>query len=201
MSPRKARRAAIYVRVSTDGQSVEKQLKDLWAVREQRGWSLVEVYSDKGLSGTKDRSGRPALDRMLRDVAQGRVDVVMAWALDRLGRSLYNVMTLMEELEQLHVGLYLHKQAIDSTTAAGRALLGMAAVFAQFERDMLVDRVHAGLRRARAQGKKLGRPRVGSGVEASIQRLRRRGSGVRAIATELHCGVGTVLRVINAGAE
>ena len=200
MSPAKPRRAAIYVRVSTDGQSVENQLRDLQAVRDQRGWSQVEVYSDKGISGAKDRAGRPALDKMMRDVAQGRVDVVMSWALDRLGRSLYNVVTMMAELQQQGVGLYLHKQAIDSTTAAGKAMLGMAAVFAEFERDMLVERVHAGLRRARAQGKTLGRPRVSSGVESSIRRLRGRGRGIRAIATELHCGVGTVLRVLKANA-
>jgi DNA invertase Pin-like site-specific DNA recombinase len=192
------KRAALYSRVSTAGQTTATQRRELEKVARQRGWEVVQMYEDKGISGAKGRDQRPALDRLHRDAAQGRFDVVMAWSVDRVGRSLHQLVGFMAEMGQLGVGLYLHQQALDTSTPAGKAMLNMCGVFAEFEREMIVERVNAGLRRARAQGKRLGRPRVGDHVEAAVRRLRGRGSGIKAIARELNIGVSVVQRVVHA---
>ncbi len=195
----KSKRAAIYSRVSTSGQTTANQRRDLETVARQRGWEVVEVYEDKAISGAKGRDQRPALDRLQRDAARGSFEVVMAWSVDRIGRSLHQLVGFMAEMGDLGVGLYLHQQALDTSTPAGKAMLNMCGVFAEFEREMIVERVNAGLRRARAQGKRLGRPKVGDHVEAAVRRLRGRGSGIKAIARELNIGVSVVQRVVHAG--
>jgi hypothetical protein len=116
-----------------------------------------------------------------------------------LGVPLHQLVGFMAEMGHLGVGLYLHQQALDTSTPAGKAMLNMCGVFAEFEREMIVERVNAGLRRARAQGKTLGRPKVGDDVEAAVRRLRGRGSGIKAIARELKIGVSVVQRVVHAG--
>ncbi|MGA8939911.1 MAG: recombinase family protein [Acidobacteriaceae bacterium] len=192
------KRAAIYSRVSTSGQTTENQSHELKRVAQQRDWEIVEFYEDAGISGAKGRDQRPALDRLHKDATRGRFDVVMAWSVDRLGRSLHQLVSFMAEMGQLGIGIYLHQQALDSSTPAGKAMLNMCGVFAEFEREMIVERVNSGLRRARAQGKRLGRPTVGHHVEAAVRQLRRRGSGIRAIARELNIGVSVVQRVVHA---
>jgi DNA invertase Pin-like site-specific DNA recombinase len=194
----KAKRVGIYLRVSTSGQTVENQRQDLARVAEQRGWQMIDEYVDHGISGAKGRERRPAFDRLGRDAAQGKLDMVAAWSVDRLGRSLGHLATFLDELQQQRVGLYLHQQQIDTSTAAGKAFLQMAGVFAEFERSIIVERIHAGLRRARAQGKTLGRPPVSSAVEADIRKLRVKGLGKLKIAKQLGCGVSTVQRVLAA---
>ena len=193
-----SKRTAIYSRVSTSGQTTANQRRELEKVAQQRGWEVVEVYEDKGISGAKGRDQRPALDRLQRDAARGSFEVVMAWSVDRIGRSLHQLVGFMAEMGHLGVGLYLHQQALDTSTPAGKAMLNMCGVFAEFEREMIVERVNAGLRRARAQGKRLGRPKVGDHVEAAVRRLRGRGSGIKAIARELNIGVSVVQRVVHA---
>jgi DNA invertase Pin-like site-specific DNA recombinase len=189
MSAAQGKRAALYLRVSTSGQTTANQRRELEKVAQQRGWEVVAVYEDAGISGAKGREGRPALDKMQREAAQGRFDVLLSWSVDRLGRSLAQLVGLMQELRSLNVGLYLHQQALDTSTPAGQAMLAMCGVFAEFERAMIVERVKAGLARAKVSpkpGKKApGRPRVGAEVEGAIRRLRRRGKGIRAIAEEL----------------
>jgi DNA invertase Pin-like site-specific DNA recombinase len=194
----KAKRVGIYLRVSTSGQTVENQRQDLARVAEQRGWEIVGEYIDHGVSGAKGRDKRPAYDRLARDAAQGKLDMVAAWSVDRLGRSLGHLATFLDELQQQHVGLYLHQQQIDTSTAAGKAFLQMAGVFAEFERSIIVERINAGLRRAKAQGKTLGRPMVSDTVEGDIRKLRANGLGKLKIAKQLGCGVSTVQRVLAA---
>jgi DNA invertase Pin-like site-specific DNA recombinase len=121
---------------------------------------------------------------------------VAAWSIDRVGRSLGHLVDFMDELRAQNVGLYLHQQQIDTSTAAGRAFLQMAGVFAEFERSIIVERVRAGVARAKAQGKTLGRPPVSGHVVRRIKALRRAGHGKLWIAREIHCGVGTVQRVL-----
>jgi DNA invertase Pin-like site-specific DNA recombinase len=191
----KAKRVAVYVRVSTDGQSVVNQQRELEAVAERHGWEVVAVFSDHGVSGTKEQ--RPALTRLLHAVARKDVDVVAAWSVDRLGRSLTHLLAILGELRAkgVELYLYLHQQGVDTGTPAGKALFQMLGVFAEFERAMIIERVQAGLRRARAQGKRLGRPRVGEKVERAIRRELAQGRGIHAVARAVGVGTGTVQRV------
>lgn len=193
----KAKRAALYLRVSRDGQTTENQRIALEAVAAQRGWNVVRVCSDNGISGAKSRVARPGLDELLKDASRGRFDVVMAWALDRLGRSLRDLMDTLHELEAAHVDLFLHQQAIDTTTPAGRMFFAVTGAFAQFEREMIQSRVLAGLERARAKGVRLGRPKVGKKTEAAIRKRLAAGEGMLKVAKGLGVGVSTVQRVRN----
>jgi len=187
------KRVAIYVRVSTDGQTVENQKRELEIVAARHGWEVAGVFSDQGISGAKEK--RPALAQLLQGIARKDFDVVAAWSVDRLGRSLQHLLGFLGELRAKGVDLYLHQQGVDTSTPAGKALFQMLGVFAEFERAMIVERVHAGLRRARAQGKSLGRPRVPAEVEQRIRRELTKGQGIRAVARQLGVGVGTVQRV------
>ena len=192
----KGKRVGLYLRVSTHGQTVENQRLELQRVAEQRGWLIVGEYVDHGISGTKGRDKRPALDHLCKDAFQGKVDVVAAWSIDRLGRSLHHVVSLMSDFTERNVAVYLHQQQVDGTTAAGRAMLGMCAVFAAFERETIVERINAGLARAKAQGKKLGRPTsVTPKVEGTIRNMLAKGTGKVKIARTLGVGVSTVQRL------
>jgi DNA invertase Pin-like site-specific DNA recombinase len=191
------KRVALYARVSTDGQSIENQLSELEGVAVKEGWAVVHRFVDKGISGAKGRDARPAFDALHKGIVRRQFDMVAAWSVDRLGRSLQDLVGFLNELHSKHTHLYLHKQGIDTTTPAGKLLFQMLGVFAEFERSMIVDRVKAGLDRARAQGKKLGRPRVGTELEARVIALRRQGNGIRKIARTLGIGNCTVQRIIN----
>ena len=187
------KRVALYLRVSTDGQTTENQRRELVQVAERAGWQVVEVYEDAGISGAKGRADRPAFDKLHKDAVRRRFDVVMAWSVDRLGRSLSDLLKFLEELRGLGVGLYLHKQALDTTTAARKAMFQMLGVFAEFERAMIQERVKAGLARAKSQGKRLGRPPV---VDArklkAVLAGKKAGLSVRQIAKKVGLSTGTV---------
>ena len=148
-------RAAIYARVSTLDQHVENQLTELRSYVEHRGWSVVE-YVDKGVSGAKDR--RPALDELLKAARRRRFDVLVCWRLDRLGRNLRHLILLLDELQALGIAFVTLGEGIDTSTPAGRLQLHILSAIAEFERSRIQERVVAGLARARAQGRKLGRP-------------------------------------------
>jgi DNA invertase Pin-like site-specific DNA recombinase len=190
-----SKRAAIYVRVSTDKQTVENQVRELRQIAELRGWQVVEQYSDTGISGSKGRDGRPGLDQMLKDASKRRFDVVMAWAIDRIGRSLIDLLGTIQTLEACGVDLYLDQQAIDTTTPAGRLMFQVTGAFAEFERSMIRRRVHAGLKRAVEAGKTLGRPRISAAVEKRIRDELQAGKGIIKVAREVGVGNGTVQRI------
>jgi DNA invertase Pin-like site-specific DNA recombinase len=196
-----SKKAVIYVRVSTDGQTTENQRLALERVAEKSGWEIVGVYEDHAVSGAKGREQRPAFDRLCKDATRREFDVVMAWSVDRLGRSLQHLVTFLGELHAVGVDLFLHQQGIDTTTPAGKAMFQMMGVFAEFERAMIQDRVKAGLARARAQGKTLGRPKVATKVRQSILDARSDGRSIRKIATEVGVSVGTVHGVIKEAAS
>ena len=181
-------RVALYLRVSTTGQTVENQRLELEAWAGRAGHAVVAVYADAGVSGAKGRDRRPELDRMLKDAARRRFDLLAAWSVDRLGRSLPDLVNALKDLHEAGVGLFLHQQGLDTTTASGRAMFGMMGVFAEYERAMIRERVNAGLARARAEGKRLGRPRVGADLERRVRELRAAGEGLKRIARE--AGVG-----------
>jgi DNA invertase Pin-like site-specific DNA recombinase len=193
----KPKKVGLYLRVSTAGQTVENQRAELVRVAEQRGWQIVETYIDRGVSGAKGRDKRPEFDRLCRDAAQAKIDVVAAWSIDRIGRSLHHVANFMAELADQGVALYLHQQGVDGTTSAGKAMLGMAAVFAEFERALIVERIRSVIARVRGK-KRLGRPPVHANIEHRIRELRRTGYGKLRIARTLGCGVSTVQRVLAA---
>ncbi len=192
------KKVAFYLRVSTTGQTVDNQRRELRKVAKARGWEIVEEYADEGVSGTKGRDKRPAFDQLCQDATRGKFKVIMAWSVDRLGRSLQDLVVFINEMRAVDCGLYLHQQAVDTTTPAGRAMVSMCGVFAEFEAAMIRERVLAGLDRARARGKTLGRPKTSARVEAQIRRLRGQGKGIHAIARELSCGVSVVQRVVAA---
>jgi DNA invertase Pin-like site-specific DNA recombinase len=150
-------KAAIYARVSTFDQEPENQLQELRRYIEARGWSVVE-YVDRGVSGSKDR--RPALDALVAAARRRKVDVLVCWRLDRLGRSLKHLITLLEELQTLGVAFISLAEGIDATTAAGKLQMHILAAIAEFERGRIRERVLAGLQRARRAGTRLGRPRA-----------------------------------------
>lgn len=149
-------KAAIYARVSTFEQEPENQLQELRRYCEARGWTSVE-YVDRGVSGSKDK--RPALDELLAHAKQRRFDVVLCWRLDRLGRNLKHLVTLIEELQSLGIAFVSLGEGIDCTTPAGKLQLHILAALAEFERGRIRERVLAGLHRARSQGTRLGRPK------------------------------------------
>jgi DNA invertase Pin-like site-specific DNA recombinase len=192
----KGKRVAFYLRVSTGGQTVENQRLELAAAAAQRDWTVAEIYSDNGFSGTKGRDKRPAFDRLCKDAVAGKFDIIAAWSVDRLGRSVLHLAQFVEDMRASGVGLFLLKQGLDSETPTGRAMLGMCSVFAELEREIIKERIHAGLNRARARGKRLGRKRVDASVEKQIRALLAKGMGKLKIAGELKVGVSTIQRVV-----
>jgi DNA invertase Pin-like site-specific DNA recombinase len=156
---------------------------------------VVKEYDDAGISGSKGRNDRPGLDEMLKDAQRRRFDVVMAWAIDRLGRSLIDLLGTIQHLETCGVDLYLDQQAIDTTTPTGRLMFQITGAFAEFERGMIRQRIRAGLRRAVEAGKQLGRPKINPTLEKRIQSQLRAGKGMLAIARECKVGTGTVQRI------
>ena len=191
-------RAAVYLRVSTDDQTTHTQYSQLWAAAARAGWTITATFEDAGISGAKGRDQRPGFDQLHRAITRREIDVVMAWSVDRLGRSLQDLVGFLGELRAVGCDLYLHAQGVDTTTPAGRALFQMLGVFAEFERAIIVERVRAGVARAKAEGKHLGRPRINGETEQAIQVALAEGKGIRRVARE--CGVGvSVVQRIKAG--
>lgn len=191
------KRVALYVRVSTvKGQTVRNQERELREVAKRHGWNIVITHADEGISGAKGRADRPGLDAILKLVSRRQIDLVAAWSVDRLGRSLQDLVSFLNELHAKHVDLYLHQQGLDTTTPAGRAMFQVLGVFAEFERAMIQERIRAGLARAKAEGKRLGRPTVSEEVEDEIRDARREGHGIRKIARQLGVGTSVVQRVV-----
>src|SRR4051812_42878913 len=183
-------RTAIYARVSTLDQEPENQLAEIRRYVAARGWT-AEEYVDRGISGAKDR--RPALDRLLVDARRRRFDVVVVWRLDRLGRNLRHLITLLEELQALGIAFVSLNEGIDATTPAGKLQMHILGAIAEFERARIAERVKAGLRRARAQGTRLGRPRkVPSAIAVP-------GGSVREAARIWGVSKSTAARWINGG--
>ena len=187
------KRVALYLRVSTSGQTVENQRIELTAVAERHGWQVVSEFVDAGISGTKGRDKRPAFDKLCRAVTRRQVDMVAAWSVDRLSRSLQDLVAFLGEVHGAGVDLYLHQQGLDTSTPAGRALFQMMGVFAEFERAILVERINAGIARARSQGtrsgKAIGRAKVSAEREAAVREALAAGIGM--VRAGKMCGVGT----------
>jgi DNA invertase Pin-like site-specific DNA recombinase len=196
------RRAALYVRVSTlNGQTTDNQERVLREVADRMGCKIVEIYRDKGISGAKGPIGRPAFDALCKAAARREFDIVMAWSVDRLGRSLQDLVACLTELHTLKIDLFLHQQGLDTTTPTGRAMFQMSGVFAEWERAIIRERIMAGIARARTTGKTktgrpIGRPSIPATTERKIREALTKGNaGIRKIAARHGVGVGTVQRI------
>jgi DNA invertase Pin-like site-specific DNA recombinase len=189
-------RAGLYARVSTTDQTPATQLEALRSFAIARGWTALD-FVDHGISGAKER--RPALDALMAAVRARKVDVVACVKLDRLARSTHHLVTLGRELQALGVDLVVLDQAIDTTTPAGRLLFHVLAAIAEFKRDLIRDRVRAGIRRAKAQGRRLGRPRLHHVDPARAQALLADGLSLRAVARALKTHATTVRRALGRG--
>ena len=190
-------RAAIYLRVSTDEQTTDNQERELRATAGRAGH--VAMYRDAGISGAKGRDKRPGFDAMHKDAARRRFDVVMAWSVDRLGRSLQDLIAFMQELRSLKIDLFLHQQGLDTTTPAGKMMFQVLGSFAEYERDMIRARVNAGIARAKAAGKHCGRPPLAPELaERNRQAMAVPGRpGIRVIAKQFGVSPMTVQNVAN----
>lgn len=186
------KRIAIYMRVSTDQQTTENQRRELIAVAERNGWEIVAEFCDEGISGAKGRDQRPGFDALMKAIARREIDIVASWAVDRLGRSLQDLVGFLNEINAKGVDLYLHQQALDTSTPSGRAMFGMLSVFADFEREMIRSRIMAGLARS---NKKAGRPALPPIMIEKIQKTLAQGLSINATAKRLKVGVGTVHRI------
>jgi DNA invertase Pin-like site-specific DNA recombinase len=195
------KRIALYLRVSTSKQETQNQRRELEAVAKRSHWQIVKVYEDAGISGAKGRDERPGLDAMLKAVNAKEFDLVATWSVDRLGRSLTDLLSILQQLKDKGVDLFLHQQGLDTSTTAGKAMFQMLGVFAEFERGIIRERVNAGLARAREKGVTLGRPRIDAAVEKRIKALRKKGFGMLKIGRELGIGTSAVQRVIAREAE
>jgi DNA invertase Pin-like site-specific DNA recombinase len=189
------KRVALYLRVSTDQQTVENQRRELEAVAQRMGWEIVEALADEGISGAKGRDKRPAFDKLMKMVARKEIDLIACWSVDRLGRSLQHLVTFLGEINDRGVDLYLHTQGLDTSTPAGRAMFSMLSVFAEFERSILRERIMAGLARSRAQGKRSGRPPLDPTKVKTVEKLLRQGVSINAAAKKARVGVGSVCRI------
>lgn len=192
-------KVALYLRVSTKEQTTDNQRRELEAWADGAGHSIVAVYEDAGISGSKGRDARKGLDKALKDATRRKYDMLAAWSVDRLGRSLQDLVGAMNDLRAAKVDLFLHQQALDTSTSAGKAMYGMLSVFGEFEREIIVERINAGIARAKASGTRsgrpFGRPKVGGAIEDKIRELRGQGMGIRTITRQLGVGTGTVQRV------
>jgi DNA invertase Pin-like site-specific DNA recombinase len=188
-------RAAIYTRVSTLDQNPQSQLLDLQQLASQRGFEVMKTYVDHGVSGTRAR--RPGLDEMLFDARRHQFDVVLVWAADRLARSVKHFVDILAELDHLKIGFISYREQIDTAGPLGKAIMTIVAAIAELERSLIVERVRAGMRRARLEGRHIGRKPLAVD-ESAIIRDRGRGLSLRQIAKTHQISTATVRRVLSA---
>ncbi len=194
------KRAVLYLRVSKNEQTIENQRIELERVAAAKGWKVIATFKDEGISGAFGREVRAQYDFMLKQGVQAKFDVVLAWDVSRLSRSLVDLVTTLDELHACGIDLYLHQQAIDTTTPAGKAMFQMCGVFAEFERSILSERVKAGLNRAKSEGKVLGRPVKVANIRQLIED-RRRGKTIRQIAIDHRVSIGKVHKLLSQNHE
>ena len=189
------KRAALYARVSTCDQHCETQLLDLRQLAGQRGFTIIEEFTDHGISGVRAR--RPGLDRVLADARRGKFDVLLVWSFDRMARSVRHLIDVLDELSKLSIEFISFREAVDSTGALGRALLVIIGAIAELERNLIIERVRAGMRRAKLEGRHLGRKPLDLDREA-ILRDRARGLSLGDLAKTYRVSRTTIRRVLSA---
>jgi DNA invertase Pin-like site-specific DNA recombinase len=189
------KRVAIYLRVSTASQTVENQRLELEAYCQRQGWSISQVYEDAGVSGSK--YDRPALQKMLADANKGKFNVLMVWSIDRLARSTSDLLHILQQIKANGVDFVSTTQNLDTSSPMGKMVFTFLGAIAEFERQTIVERVRSGIQRAKAEGVRIGRPRVAVDVRKAIE-LRNQGQGYKQIAKNLGLPRTTVYRVLSA---
>ncbi len=190
------KRVAVYVRVSTKGQSVDMQLNDLERYASERRLNVFKVYQDEGVSGTKEK--RPALDELMNDAGKRRFDAVLVWRFDRFARSTRHLVTALHEFRNLGIDFISYQENIDTSSPLGEAIFTIISAMSKLERDIIAERVKGGLRKARAKGKRLGRPKSKIDTDKVIE-YRKQNKSIRQIATALNLSKGTVQRALERG--
>ena len=192
-------RCAIYSRCSTSDQTVLNQTKELKEIANRKGLVIVEEFSDEAISGAKGRDKRTGFDNLIKGAVRKDYNTILVWSVDRLGRSLQDLVSFLNEIHSVDCDLYIHQSGIDSSTPSGKMMFQMCGVFAEFERGMISERVKLGQERAKSQGKHIGRPsNLNDGLIHSIKYMREQGVGIRKIASDLKVGVSTVYKVMEA---
>ena len=192
-------KTVIYSRVSTNnkGQNVDNQLRVLRKVARQKGLDVVREISDEGISGAKGRDERQGFDELIKGSIQKEWQIILVWDVSRLGRSLQDLVSFLNEIHSVNCDLYIHQSGIDTSTPSGKMMFQMLGVFSEFERGMIRERVIAGQQRAKAEGKHIGRPsNVNDGIITAVYQLRKNNVPIKRIAKDLHIGVGTVYKVL-----
>jgi len=191
-------RCALYTRTSTDDQTTSNQVRELKEIAKLKGLVIVSEFSDV-MSGAKGRDKRTGFDNLIKGAVKKDFDTILDWSVDRLGRSLQDLVSFLNEIHSVNCDLYIHQSGIDTSTPAGKMMFQMCGVFAEFERGMIRERVKAGQARAKAEGKHIGRPsNLNEGLVHSIKYMREQGVGIRKIAKDLKVGVSTVYKVMEA---
>lgn len=188
-------KVAIYARVSTADQNYEGQLEELHALAERSGWDVVEVYSEK-ISGTKSTDERPELKRMMRDARLRKFEKVLVWSVDRLGRSMKNLVFVLNELKDSKIDIFSYKQAIDTSSAMGSMFFQFLGIFSEFENTIRKERQVVGIRKAKERGVRFGRKPTSEAQIAKIQWMKRNGASIRAICKEVKVSPNTVYAVL-----
>ncbi len=187
------KKVGIYVRVSTTEQTTENQVRELQAHSQRQGFEIFKVYADEGISGSV--SDRPALGNMLKDARQGKFEILMVWKIDRVARSISHLLEVLADLKGCGVGFVSLTEGINTETAQGRMLASFLGAIAEFEKELIIDRVRSGMARARANGVKVGRPRVGFDVQKAIE-LKEAGSSWSQVAKVVGASSATIRRVV-----
>lgn len=191
-------KAVIYTRVSTNDQSVSNQLKVLREIADKKGLNVVKEISDEGISGAKGRDEREGFDELIKGAIRKEFDIILVWDVSRLGRSLKDLVSFLEDVQSAKCDLYIHQSGIDTSTASGKMMFGMLSVFSEFERSMIRERVIAGQQRAKAEGKHIGRKtNVTDGTVNAVKHMRENNVPIKRIAKDLHIGVGTVYKILD----
>ena len=197
------KKVVLYVRVSTDKQSVENQIDQLTSVAHRNGWEIVDTYSDAGISGAFGRDKRPAFDKLLKDGNRKKYDGIMVWSIDRIGRSLQDLISFLNDVQSKDIDLYIDQQGLDSSTPTGRLMFSLVGSFAEYERTLIKERVRAGMERAKKTGTKsgraIGRPsNVNEGTKATVIELHKSGMSMNKICKTLSIGNGTLYKLLRA---
>jgi len=187
-------KVALYSRVSTQDQSVDMQLLDLRRYCEQRGFDIYKEYSDEGISGTKDR--RPALDELMADARKRKFDAVLCWRFDRFARSTKHLITALEEFRHLGIEFISYQENIDTSSPLGKAIFTIISAIAELERNIIIERVKAGIRRAKENGKQLGRPKKLNLDVQELQKMRNQGLSFSKIAGRVHACPATIYQIL-----